>query len=62
MEAGIELSAATALTLGGKPNTHWLEGCLGLRAGSDILEKRKISVPTGITVFCAHPYFIYLIV
>jgi hypothetical protein len=62
MEAGIQLSAPTALTLGGKPSTHWLESCLGLRDGSDILEKRKVSAPTGTTVFCAQPYFIYPIV
>jgi len=62
MEAGIQLSAPTALTLGGKPDTHWLEGCLGLRGGLDFLEKRKIFAPTGITVFCAHPYFIYFII
>jgi plasmid maintenance system antidote protein VapI len=62
MEVCGQLSAPTALTLGRKLDTHRPEGWLGLRAGSDVLEKRKASAPTGITVFCAHRYCIYPII
>jgi hypothetical protein len=51
MEVGSQLSAPTTLTPGRKPDTHWLEGWLGLKTDSDVLEKRKISAPAGITVF-----------
>ena len=45
-----------------KPDTHWLEGWLDLRACPDVLEKRNMSPPTGMTVFRAYPHFIYLII
>jgi hypothetical protein len=35
----------TALPLGKNPSTHLLEGCMGLKASLDDLEKRKILLP-----------------
>ena len=43
-----QLHAQAASCPGKNAGTHWVWSCVGPRAGSDVLEKRKIFVPTGV--------------
>jgi hypothetical protein len=45
MEVCGQLHNPTVLPLGRNPGTHWIVDWVGLRAGIDVLEKRKISYP-----------------
>jgi hypothetical protein len=36
-----QLHASAALPQGKAPGTHWIGGCVGLRAGLEDVEKRK---------------------
>jgi len=59
----VQLHAPAAVQTEKNPGVHWVWGCLGHRAGLDILRKRKISVLPGFRLqYCGSIIVIMIII